>query len=161
LTFHYIFHYISHPCFWWQLAPWPLRREDALHRAHLCASHHAHTHTNPAHTHTHTLTHTHTHTRTHEHTNTGLNENTNTLTRLQKHASLAASMFLRMHIKCKPIVVLAQVFTLAPLLSNTMFTSSKVRQRGHGGGPMALHLEVLIWLPTSQVSTAPARCKWW
>lgn len=39
LTFHYIFHYISHPFSWWQLAPWLLRRGDALRRAHLISSH--------------------------------------------------------------------------------------------------------------------------
>lgn len=34
LTFHYIFHYISHPFSWWQLVPWLLRRGDALHSVH-------------------------------------------------------------------------------------------------------------------------------
>jgi len=56
LTFHYIFHYISHPCSWWQLAPWQLRRGDASHRADIISSH--------------TLTHTCMNVCSHSHTNT-------------------------------------------------------------------------------------------
>lgn len=59
LTFHYIFHYISHPFSWWQLVPWLLRRGDALRRAHLISSHtRTGTHLNAC---AHTVTHTNTH----------------------------------------------------------------------------------------------------
>lgn len=54
LTFHYIFHYISHPFSWWQSVPWLLRRGNALHRAHIILSH--------THWYTPVCTHTHTHT---------------------------------------------------------------------------------------------------
>lgn len=54
LTFHYIFHYISHPFSWWQLVPWLLRRGDTLRRAHLISSH--------TRTCMHVCTHSHKHT---------------------------------------------------------------------------------------------------
>lgn len=55
LTFHYIFHYISHPFSWWLLVPWLLRRGDALRRVHPFSSH---THTG---THLYACAHTATH----------------------------------------------------------------------------------------------------
>ncbi len=55
LTFHYIFHYISHPFSWWQLAPWLLRRGNALRSADLISSH-----TRPD-THLYACAHTNTH----------------------------------------------------------------------------------------------------
>lgn len=59
LTFHYIFHYISHPFSWWQLAPWLLRRGDALHSVHPIL---ADTHTDRyTHTNTHLCADCHTH----------------------------------------------------------------------------------------------------
>lgn len=57
LTFHYIFHYISHPFSWWQLVPWLLRRGDALHSVHPILSD---THT-PTRTCVPTATHTNSH----------------------------------------------------------------------------------------------------
>lgn len=59
LTFHYIFHYISHPFSWWQWVPWLLRRGDALHSVHPILSD-THTHT-PTRTCVPTATHTNSH----------------------------------------------------------------------------------------------------